>query len=121
MKTTYQRLKKEIPDKYVLAECYYSLLSTLNNISLTEREVQLVAFTAIKGNISYVNYRNEFCEKHSTSSATINNMISRLKKLGILIKEGGRVKVNPVIILDFDNDVKLEINLVHGEAAVNVH
>ena len=114
MKTTYQRLKKEIPDKFLLAEKYYSLLSTLNDIALTEREIQLVAFTSVRVNISYVDYRNEFCTRHSTSAATINNMISKLKKLGLLVKDGGRIKVNPVIVLDFDNDIKLEINLLHG-------
>jgi hypothetical protein len=40
-------------------------------------------------------------------------MISHLKKLGVLVKDGGKIKVNPLIILDFDTDIKLEINLVH--------
>lgn len=116
MTTTFQRLRKEIPDKFLLAEMYYSLLSTLNGLALTMREVQLVAFTCIRGNISYGEFRDEFCKKHNTSAPTINNMISRLKKLGVLIKDGGKIKVNPHIVLNFDNDIKLDITLYHGEA-----
>jgi hypothetical protein len=110
-----QRLKRIESDSFILAEKYYSLLSAINNLSLTQREIQLIAFTAIKGNISYANIRKEFCEKHNTTSPTINNIISKLKKIGILVKDGSKVKVNPVIVLDFTKDITLEIKLTHGE------
>jgi hypothetical protein len=109
-----QKLKKVEPDDFVLAQKYYSILSILNNLGLTDREIQLVAFTAIKGNISYKHLREEFCKKYNTSSPTINNIISKLKKMQVFIKDGGKVKVNPVIILKFNNDIKLEITLAHG-------
>ena len=109
-----QRLKKQEQDSFLLAEKYYSLLSAVNDLKLTQREIQLIAFTAIKGNISYANIRKEFCEKYGTSSATINNIISKLKKIGVLVKDGTKVKVNPVIILNFDKDITLEIKLTHG-------
>jgi hypothetical protein len=85
----------------------------VNNLNLTEREIQLVAFTAIKGNISYANNRQEFCDKYKSSEATIYNIISKLKKIGVLIKEGNKVKVNPVISLDFESNLVLEIKLNH--------
>jgi len=109
-----QKLKNKSEDKYLLAEKYYSILSAVNNLKLTQREIQLIAFTAIRGNISYANIRKEFCEKYDSTSPTINNIISKLKKLGIFIKDGTKVKVNPVIILPFDKDITLEIKLVHG-------
>ena len=109
-----QTWKKGSSDEYELAQRYYGLLSSVNNLRLTERELQLLSFTAIKGNISYANVRKEFCEKYNTSNATINNMISKLRKIGVLIKESSKVKVNPVIILDFSKPISLEINLVHG-------
>ena len=108
-----QRIKRSLPDSYVLAEKYYTFVSIVNDLNLTEREVQLVAFTAIKGNISYANNRQEFCEKYKSSEATIYNIISKLKKIGVLVKDGNKVKVNPVISLDFDNNLSLEIKLVH--------
>jgi biotin operon repressor len=109
-----QKLKKKENDVFSLAERYYKILSAVNDLFLTEREIQLIAFTAVKGNISYANIREEFCKKHNTSSATINNIISKLKKVGVLIKDGTKVKVNPVIILDFNKSISLEIKLTHG-------
>jgi len=113
-KIVVQKLKKSIEDNYSCAEKYYIILSALNNLKLTQREIQLVAFAAIKGNISYANIREEFCKKHGSSTPTINNMISKLKKLGILIKDGSKVKVNPVILLNFENDIVLQITISHG-------
>lgn len=114
MRIILQKLKKQEDSDYLLAERYYTLLSAINDLKLTQREIQLIAFTAIKGNISYANIRQEFCDKYGTTNPSINNIISRLKKMGILIKDGSKVKVNPKIILNFENDVTLEIRLVHG-------
>jgi len=109
-----QKLKNNSTDKYLLAEKYYSILSAVNNLKLTQREIQLIAFTAIRGNISYASNRDEFCEKYGTTDATINNIISKLKKSGILVKDGTKVKVNPIIVLNFNKDLTLEIKLTHG-------
>jgi len=115
-----QRLKKDVDDNFILAEKYYSILSAINSLGLTQREIQLVSFTAIKGNITYANVREEFCKRYNTTSPTINNIISKLKKLGIFIKEGGKVKINPILVIDFDKNLILEIKLEHGETNVNV-
>jgi DNA-binding MarR family transcriptional regulator len=106
-----QKLKKKVINEYERAEKYYSILSCINDLGLTEREIQLVAYTAIKGNISYANIREEFCKKYNTSSATINNIISKLKKINIFVKEENKVKVNPVITLDFKKEIIIQINL----------
>jgi hypothetical protein len=109
-----QKLKKPVDDNFVMAEKYYSILSAINGLKLTPREIQLVAFTAIKGNISYANIRQEFCDRYDSTSPTINNIISKLKKVNILVKDGSKVKVNPVIILPFDKNIVLQISLTHG-------
>lgn len=109
-----QKLKNVVNDDMSLAIKYYSILSAINNLNLTQREIQLVAFTAIKGNITYANVREEFCKTYNSTSPTINNIISKLKKIGIFIKENGKVKVNPVITIDFKKDLMLDIKLVHG-------
>lgn len=109
-----QKLSFKDEDNYVLAERYYGLLSALNNLKLTQREVQLIAYTAVRGNMSYANVKDEFCKKYNSSSPTISNIVSKLKKMGIFIKDGGKIKLTPVIQLNFNLDVKLEINLIHG-------
>ena len=109
-----QKLKRLESDSFLLGEKYYSLLSAVNNLHLTQREIQLIAFTAIKGNISYANIRKEFCERYESTAPAINNIISKLKKMGVFVKDGTKVKVNPVILLNFDKDIVLQITLLHG-------
>jgi len=113
-KVIVQKMKNTSSDQFSLAEKYYSILSAVNNLKLTQREIQLIAFTAIKGNISYANIRKEFCERYNSTSPTINNIISKLKKINVLVKDGTKIKVNPVIILDFNRPITLQINLTHG-------
>lgn len=115
-----QSLKKVVQTDFQLAEKYYSVLFTINNLHLTEREIQLIAFTAIKGNITYANVREEFCKTYNSTSPTINNIVSKLKRLGVFIKENGKVKINPKITIDFKKDLMLNIKLVHEEASINV-
>ena len=113
--TVIQELKYSLEDEYTVAQKYYSILSAINNLKLTKREVQLIAFTAVKGNISYANARKQFCEKYDTTTATINNIISKLKKIGIFIKDSGKVSVNPIIVIDFKKNLNLVIRIVHNE------
>jgi DNA-binding MarR family transcriptional regulator len=103
-----------VEDSYILAEKYYRILSSVNDLKLTNREIQLIAFAAMKGNISYANIRKEFCEKYNSTSPAINNIISKLKKMGVFVKDGTKVKVNPLILLNFDKDIVLQISLIHG-------
>lgn len=110
-KTIIQKLKRQEDDTYQCAQRYYAVLSAINDLFLTEREIQLVAFTAVKGNISYKNIRTEFCEKYKSSAPTINNLISKLKKLGVFVKDGTKVKVNPQIQLNFENNIVLQITI----------
>ena len=112
---TMQKLKYTSEDSFVLAERYYSVLSAINDLKLTQREIQLIAFTAVKGSMSFANVRDEFCKRYNTTSATINNMISKLKKMNILTKTSGKIRVTPIIQLNFLQDITLQIRLIHGE------
>jgi hypothetical protein len=107
-----QRLKRIEEDVLLRAEKYYSILSTINGLQLTKRELQLIAFTAVRGNISYAEYRKEFCSMYDSSAPTINNMISKLKKANILVKNNNKTKVNSLIQLDFNKPLQLEIKLL---------
>ncbi|SRR6478609_6549881 len=109
-----QKLKRQESSSLDIAIKYYSILSSINNLRLTEREIQLVAFTALKGNISYGSNRQEFCEIYKSSGPTINNIISKLKKVGLLVKDSGKIKVNPQILLNFENDIVLQLTILHG-------
>jgi hypothetical protein len=110
-----QRMKKEEKDNFSIAQKYYSVLFSVNGIKVTERETQLISFMAVNGSISYKHVKDDFCKEFNTTNATINNMVSRLKQLGILVKDGSKVKIHPMILLDFNKDVVLQITLGHEE------
>lgn len=115
-----QKWKKGIPDDMSLAIYYYSLVFAFNNLSVTEREIQMVAFTAVKGNISYAEIREDFCKLYSSSNPTINNMVSKLKKMNILIKDNGKVKVNPNICPKFETEsIIIQIVLKNEKSAIS--
>ena len=109
-----QKIKSVSNDSFSMAEKYYSIIAAVNNIKLTKRELQLVAFTAVRGNISYANAKQEFCERYGSTGPSINNIVSKLKRMKLLVRDGIKVKVNPVILLPFEKDVMLEIKLIHG-------
>jgi hypothetical protein len=109
-----QKFLRKVEDDYAMAEKYYSMLSTINDLKLTQREVQLVAFTAIRGNISYSNIREDFCKKYNSTSPTINNIISKLKRIGVFVKDGSKIKVNPMILLPFSENITLELKMEHN-------
>lgn len=113
-KVILQKIKKVEKDPLGIAQKYYNILAIMNDFKLTEREIQLVAFTAVKGNISYSTNREEFCLLYKSSSPTINNIISKLKKLNILIKDGTKIKVNPAILIDFTKNIILQLSLSNG-------
>lgn len=116
--TTVQKLSKDSRNRLELAQKYYSVISALNSLNLTEREIQLIAFSAVKGSISFARVREEFCETYQSSFPTINNMVSKLKKSFVLIKQGKQIVVNPRIALDFSKPLILQITLTLNE---NIH
>ena len=100
---------------------YYSILSSINGLNLTNRELQIIAFIADRGTISSAVNKREFSEKYNSSPATINNMVSKLKKIGVLVKSEGKVKVNPSILLDFDKNLTIVIKVENnGQTNRNV-
>lgn len=112
-----QTLKRELED-LEKAEKYYALLSIWNDLELTKREIQLLAFMALEGNISYSYSKEDFSRLYNSSPATVNNMISKLKGTGLLVKVQGKYKVNPQIQLDFGRDIVLGFKLLSiNEAA----
>ena len=120
-KIVVQSLRIDLDDEYAIAEKYYSILSALNNLGLTKREIELVAYTAIKGTISYANTRAEFCERYNTTPQTINNTVCRLKKTKLLVKRSGKVRVNPLIAIDFKKNLNLVVKLMHDDEETQQH
>jgi predicted transcriptional regulator len=102
-----QKLRCKTPTSLVKAERYFQMVSVVNDLRLTERDVQFVAFLAVEKEFK----KKEFCEKYNTSMATVGNIIHKLKKLRVLRKENGKLLVHPHLSLNFENDITLNIVL----------
>ena len=108
-----QRLKKNIKDSYSLAYKYYSILFAFNDLKLAKREIEFISFIAVKGNVINIKTKREFCKNYKTTTPTINNIISKMKKYKILIKKEGNIIINPVISLDFNKEIFLTLQFKH--------
>lgn len=113
MEASLQRILKSYQSHFEVAKKYYSILFDINNLNVTKNELELVAFIAVYGSISIKDNREAFKQGFGVSSASIYNMVSKLKKLDILIKEKNKVLIHPTLLPDFSNlilIIKLEVN-----------
>ena len=110
---TKQTIFISVSDDLDLAEKYFSIVSVLNNLDMAKREVQMLAFTAVKGNIGSNVLKKEFVERYDSSLATVGNIISKWAKKGLFIKEKKMVYVNKGLLNDFKSNVQLDITLSH--------
>lgn len=112
-KVVVQKIRKSFERKVDIAIKYYSIISMLNNLELTEREIQLMAHTATRGTISTIASKNEFIKLFPGSSvATINNIISALKKRKLLVKDEKMIRVNPGLIIPFAKADTFVFNII---------
>lgn len=106
-----QTIRKVLPSPIEVAQRYFSLIGLLNGIHITNRQAQLLAFTAIRGSISAGGAREEFVRQFSSSINTVNNMVAELQTKGLLVKTSGRITVHPKLQLDFTRPLTLQLNL----------
>lgn len=91
---------------------YYSILSILQNLALTVRQIQLLSFTAIRGTITPLPAREDFVKLFSSSLPSVENMKGKLHKKGLFVLVKDMYKVNPQILPDFSqNDFIFHINI----------
>jgi hypothetical protein len=107
-----QKLSSVNKDQLELAHKYYQVMSVLNDLKLAEGEIQLIAYSAVKGNIADPEIRDEYCKTYKTTPATINNIVYRLKKKKIILKKDKEIYVNPALTqVSFDEPLALVITL----------
>jgi hypothetical protein len=115
-----QKLKYRPNDALQLAEYYFGIMSIVNNLELAKREIQLLAFTAVKGNIGTPLSKKEFVKEYDSSLATVGNIVSKLTKEvinvrpALLVKEKKLVVINKALALEFEKSLKLEITFEHA-------
>lgn len=111
MEAILQKMTVNVKQEIEKAKIYYSIICSTNDIKITPKELELISFIAIKGNINYGIYKKEFCDNYKSSIPSINNMISNLIKKKLLVKINSKTKINPSISLDFKKDLNLLIKI----------
>lgn len=110
-----KKINKVLPSEFSVAKMYYKIQFELNGHHLSNLELNLITYTAIVGYITTVSSKQKFIDRFKTTQGTVNNIVAKLKKRGILIKENGRVKVNSFLVEDFTKGLTLVINLRNGQ------
>lgn len=96
-------LKKDYATKFEIIKNFVTIITISNNIKLTDLETTVLSYFIEKGNVSE-NTKLEVVEKLGTSVQTINNQISKFRKLNLVTKKNGLHKelvrsfTNPTLI-----------------------
>lgn len=106
---TVQKLKPILDSEFEAAKRYYSVISVLNNLDLKNIELNLLAHMAVRGSISNTNNKELFCTIFNSTKASINNVINRLTKRGLLHKIDNKVRIIPQIDLNFKEPVVIKV------------
>lgn len=116
MSVNFQRVEKSFSSKIELAKRYYGLIFLLNGINITDRELDLVSFSAINGTISTPPVREEFMKVYDISKAHVYNLTAKLQKMSILIKDkDNKIRINNSIYPDFSNkELVMVIKLIEN-------
>lgn len=108
------RIKKEYENSYDLGIKWFGIISLLNDFKWTPLEIRVLVFTALKGDISSGGRRKLFCETFKSTKLSLNNIVSELHKKSFLVRVEGKLKIHPQLLIDFDNDFSIRLNLIHG-------
>lgn len=114
-----QKIKKEYKSNFDFAKTYYSIIFELNQIKVTPSEINLIAYSSVYGTLSTPPVRDEFMTQFNIPKGSFYNMIARLQKNKLLVKQSGKIRVNPAIQLDFTKPIyKIDLTIInnsHGE------
>lgn len=110
-----QKINRNVEDSFELAFKYYTILSTINDMGMVKRDIQLIAY-AISEDKDVSEVKDAFVKKFGSSMATVGNIISKLYRLNVLKKNKRVININPAIMFDFESDLALQIILKHADS-----
>jgi hypothetical protein len=112
--TIVQRIINNSSSPMDVAIKYYSILSLINSLNLTQREIQLLAFIATRGSISSGEAKESFKKLYGSSKASIGNLVWMLTRKGILARRNKKAVLHPQLALNFSNTIVLNLTLNNG-------
>ncbi len=113
MIVSHQNLTFKITDDLAIARKYYTILFLFNEIHITERELDMVAFSSVYGTLSTPPVRQQFMDKYKVSKAFMHNLSSSLQKKGLLVKDvDKKIRINPKIAIDVKKPGAFRFNIL---------
>ncbi len=107
-----QKFKRTLSPKERVKR-YYIVLTAFNDIHLSSQQLELLVFIVEKKLLT-TETRREFAALHNTTTGTVDNLVSRLKKLGMLEDTSEGLAINPYAMPPIDRTIQLQIEL-NGE------
>lgn len=109
-----QKLSKEVEDRYSLAYKYYGILSIINDMNLVKRDIQLLSYSILM-DAPVSEIKEKFVEEFNSSMPTVGNIISKLYKLHVLQKNKRVITINPVLLINFESNLIMNLIFKHKE------
>ena len=106
-----QKLNKKEDSEIKLAIRYFTIIAAIAGIHITTKQIELLAFTAIRGTISAGGAIKDFIEGFDSSKGSLENMKHSLIKKGLIIKHDGKYQIAPPFGIDFKNNLVLQVKL----------
>lgn len=121
MEAIVQTIKKGYDSTFDFAKVYYGILFKLNQIKITDSELNLISYSAVNGTLSTPPVRDQFMKEFSIPKGSFYNMIAKLQKVNILVKVNNKIRINPKIQLDFNKPVvKLNLTIFNKEKIIQL-
>ena len=107
-------VSKKYGDDYKMAQSYFRVILGVLGQDLTPKELEILSFIAVRGNILTTKARYDFKDLYGTTQSTINNTLVRLKKRKLLVKREGKIFINPELFSKMEDTMTINITLNAG-------
>lgn len=105
-------IKRRVENQREAALTYFRVINALYDLKLSKSFISLLAHCAIYGTISTPPAREAFIRENASSVRSVYNMVAKLQKKGLMVKEKGKIRVAPKLMQGFDkSNYLLKINL----------
>ena len=105
-----QKLNFNYSDHQTRSLAYFKLISLMNNLELQVNDLNVLVWLSINKILS-TKTKKEVCAKYNIKEGNLNNILSRLRKMGIITTQDKITTLIPVFNQDFENEMTLAIRL----------
>lgn len=107
----YIDIKKYFKSDLEVAIKYFQITNHLNNFKWSPLDINLLAFLSSGETLSSGGKKEKFCSIFKVAKDSVYNASSKLIKRHFLVKEGGKIKINPQFLISAPLTLKICLNL----------